>query len=87
MRTFRARWDRLGLLQDTSVRREPMTPVGRAAVDDFRALGAREMRTGIGGLYFLARIVLVVPVAIIFSIEWLVSLAVRGIAALVNRGS
>jgi hypothetical protein len=87
MRTFRARWDRFGLLQDTSVPREPIKRVGRASVDDFRALGAREMRTGIGGLYFLARIVLVVPVAIIFSIEWLVSLAVRGIAALVNRGA
>jgi hypothetical protein len=85
MRTFRARWDRLGLLQDTSVPREPREPLGRAAVDDFRALGAREIRTGIGGLYFLARIVLVVPVAIIFAIEWLVSLVVRSIAALLNR--
>ena len=64
-----------------------MTPVGRCR--GRRLPGARrgEMRTGIGGLYFLARIVLVVPVAIIFSIEWLVSLVVRGIAALVNRGA
>jgi hypothetical protein len=85
MRTFRARWDRLGLLQDTTVRRDPLVPVDRPAVDDLRAFGAREMRSGLGGLYFLARIVLVVPVAIIFAIEWLVSLVVRGIAALVNR--
>lgn len=86
MRTFRARWDRLGLLQDTSVPREPMTPVGRAAVDDFRALGAWRCVPG-SAASTSSRIVLVVPVAIIFSIEWLVSLVVRGIAALVNRGA
>jgi hypothetical protein len=87
IRTFKARWDRLGLMQDTTVRREPTEPIQRAAADDFRVLGAREMRSGLNGLYWLARIVLAVPVALIFAVEWLASMVVRGVAALVNRGN
>ena len=44
------------------------------------------MRSGLNGLYWLARIVLVVPVALIFAVEWIASMVVRGVAALVNRG-
>ena len=86
IRTFKARWDRLGLMQDTTVRREPTEPIHRAAADDFRVVGAREMRSGLNGLYWLARIVLAVPVALIFAVEWIASMVVRGVAALVNRG-
>jgi hypothetical protein len=88
IRTFRPRWDRLGLLQDTTVRRAPEAPedpVEVRAVDQYRALRANQMRTGANGLYVLARIVLVVPVAIIYAVEWVVATVWRGIAALVNR--
>ena len=46
------------------MRREPAEPIHReAAADDFRVVGAREMRSALNGLYWLARIVLAVPVA------------------------
>jgi hypothetical protein len=85
MRTFRPRWDRLGLLQDTTVRRPPADPTDARAVDHFRAVQADQVRTGVNGLYVLARIVLVVPVALIFAVEWVLSKVVGGIAAVVNR--
>ena len=85
MRTFRPRWDRLGLLQDTTVRRPPADRTDLRAVDHFRAVQADQVRTGVNGLYVLARIVLVVPVALIYAVEWVVSTVVRGIAAVVNR--
>jgi hypothetical protein len=85
MQTFRPRWDRLGLLQDTTVRRPPADPTDVRAVDHFRAVQADQARTGVNGLYVLARIVLVVPVALIFSVEWVLSTIVRGVAAVVNR--
>jgi hypothetical protein len=72
-------------MQDTTVRREADLPAGRPAVDDLRVVGAREMRTGLNGLYWLARMALAVPVAVIFAVEWFVSVAVRGVAAVVGR--
>jgi len=85
MRTFRPRWDRLGLLQDTTVRRPPPDRTDLRAVDHFRAVQADQVRTGVNGLYVLARIVLVVPVALIYGLEWVVSTVVRGVASVVNR--
>jgi hypothetical protein len=85
MRSFRPRWDRLGLLQDTTVRRPPPDPTDVRAVDHFRAVQADQVRTGVNGLYVLARIVLVVPVALIFAVEWVLSTIVRGVVAVVNR--
>ncbi len=85
MRTFRPRWDRLGLRQDTTVRRPPADTADMRAVEQFRAVQADQLRTGVNGLYVLARIVLVVPVAVIYAFEWIVSTVVRGIAAVVNR--
>ena len=60
-------------------------PVDVRAVDQYRALRANQMRTGANGLYVLARIVLVVPVAIVYAVEWVAATVWRGIAALVNR--
>jgi hypothetical protein len=85
MRTFRPRWDRLGLLQDTTVRRPPPDPTDLRAADHFRAVQADQLRGGVNGLYFLARIVLVVPVAALFAIEWIASTVGRGVAAVLNR--